>query len=224
MNELNQIKFPNENDEYRTARNTLLQAEIDLRVQIENVASQRRKLPLGGKIKENYAFKQEDGSTTTISELFLENKNTLAIYSFMYGPNMENACPSCTCILDSFNGSSPHINQRVNFVVVAKSPIQRIMDWANTRGWDNLKLLSSEENTYNSDYFGETEEGAQMPMLNIFTKTEDGIFHTYASEMLFAPSGEGQDPRHVDALWPVWNLFDLTPEGRGKDWYPALEY
>ena len=224
MSDLHQNRFPNETDDYRESRNKLLHEEIELRRKIEEVAKQRRTLLPGGKIKENYSFVQEDGSNANASDLFLDNKNTLAIYSFMYGPNMENACPSCTSILDSLNGSTPHIIQRINFVVVAKSPIQRIQEWAKIRGWNNLKILSSENNSYNLDYFGETEDGSQMPILNIFSKHGNDIFHTYATEMLFAASDDGQDPRHVDVLWPLWNMFDYTPEGRGSDWYPQLKY
>lgn len=228
MSELHQIRFPNESDEYREARNKLLHAEIELRRQKEEIARQIRNLPLGGKVKEDYIFEKminsNDFKKVKISELFSNNKDTLAVYSFMYSPKMEHACPSCTSILDGLNGSSPHINQRINFVVVAKSPIQRICEWAGIRGWNNLHLLSSEKNSYNTDYFAETKDGDQMPMLNIFLKNGAGIYHTYATELLYAPSDEGQDPRHVDSLWPLWNMFDITPEGRGKDWYPQLEY
>lgn len=228
MSKLHEKRFPNESDEYRTARNQLLQAEIHLRKNIEEVAALRRELPLGGELKEDYVFEQmvstDEIKKVKLSELFTNNKNCLAVYSFMYSLKMEHACPSCTSILDSLDGSSPHITQRMNFVVVAKSPVKRIHEWASVRGWNNLHLLSSEKNSYNSDYFAETEEESQMPILNIFIKNESGIFHTYATELLYANSDEGQDPRHVDSLWPLWNMFDLIPEGRGKDWYPQLEY
>ena len=231
MNTLHEKRFPNESDEYRTARNLLLQAEIDLRKNIEEVAAFRRQLPLGGEIKQNYIFEQGQDSieVTTVkkvsfSELFTDNKKTLAVYSFMYGPNMENACPSCTSILDGLNGSALHIKQRMNFVVVAKSPIQRICQWAAIREWQNLYLLSSEHNSYNTDYFAQTEDGSQMPILNIFSKTDKGIFHTYSTELLFAQAEEGQEPRHVDSIWPIWNMLDFTLEGRGTDWNPKLEY
>lgn len=228
MSELHQIRFPNESDEYRETRNKLLHAEIELRRKKEEVAIQLRKLPLGGKAKKDYVFEQLVNSNETkkinLSELFANNKNCLAIYSFMYSTQMEKACPSCTSILDSLNGSFPHITQRMNFVVVAKSPIKRVQEWAKIRGWNNLHLLSSEKNSYNSDYFAESKDGDQMPMLNLFLKNESGIFHTYATELLYALTDEGQDPRHVDSLWPLWNMFDVTPEGRGKDWYPQLEY
>ena len=146
------------------------------------------------------------------------------MYNFMYGPAMPKPCPACTSILDGLNGSSPHVNQRVSFVVVAKSPIVRIMEFARQRGWNNLRLLSSSGNNYNLDYFGETDDGAQWPMLNVFSKRPDGIYHFYGTEVFFAPHEPGQDARHVDLIWPIWSLFDLTPEGRGEKWFPKLQY
>ena len=122
------------------------------------------------------------------------------------------------------NGSSPHINQRINFVAVAKSPIQRIRNVARERGWNHLHILSSADNTYNTDYFGEDEKGNQRPSLNVFTRRNGKIHHFYHTELLFAPSEPGQDGRHVDMIWPVWNMFDYTPEGRGTNWYPRLSY
>ncbi len=113
-----------------------------------------------------------------------------------------------------------HIEQRINFVVVAKSPIQRIREWVKIRGWNNLHMLSSENNTYNIDYFAEAGDGSQMPILNIFSKNDGGIYHTYSAELLYVPSEEGQDPRRVDSLRTLWNMFDLIPESRGKDWNP----
>jgi predicted dithiol-disulfide oxidoreductase (DUF899 family) len=86
-----------------------------------------------------------------------------------------------------------------------------------------LPLLSSAHNTYNADYQGETAEGDQRPALNVFTRHADGIRHAYCTELMFVPSEPGQDQRHVDAIWPLWNLFDYTPAGRG-DWRPALTY
>lgn len=226
--EMTDIHFPNESAEYRDARDELLNAEIELRRHIEQVSALRRTLPNGGILKEDYLF-EEITETNAIrqikfSQLFEENKNSLVIYSFMYGSDMELPCPSCTSILDGLNGSAPHIRDRVNFVVIAKSPIQRIMQWAQTRGWNNLRLLSSAQNSYNKDYFAETENGDQLPITNVFVKSKDNIFHAYSTELLYANSEENQEPRHVDMLWPVWNVFDLTPEGRGENWHPQLKY
>lgn len=215
------MKFPNESKPYRNARDKLQKAELDLRKKLEAVAALRRKLPAGGEVPEDYAFEGEDGPVR-LSQLF-ENGNTLVAYSFMLGPKMERACPMCTAMLDGLNGNAQHIAQRTNLVVIAKSPIQRIVEYAKSRRWSNLKLLSSERNNYNRDYHAEGADGSQLPILNVFRKNKV-VRHFYATELLFAKSEPGQDPRHVDSIWPLWNLLDFTPEGRGTDWYPKLDY
>jgi predicted dithiol-disulfide oxidoreductase (DUF899 family) len=216
------IRFPNETPSYRTRRNALLKAEIDLRRQTEKVAALRRKLPAGGEVAQDYVFEDEKGGVK-LSELFVRG-NTLVLYSYMFGPKMEKPCPMCTSMLDGLNGNAQHIAQRTNLVVIAKSPIQRILDFARHRGWSSLKLLSSEKNQYNRDYHGETAEGSQLPLLNVFVKSKGKIRHFYGTELLFAPEEKGQNGRHVDPIWPLWNLLDFTPEGRGSDWYPKLSY
>ncbi len=145
---LHAIRFPSETDEYRQARNELLQAEIELRRQLEAVAAQRRRLPLGGQVPTDYSFEEcasgtDSTRTVRLSDLFENGKDSLVLYSFMYGPAMEAACPSCTSIIDALDGEAPHIMQRVNLAIVAKSPIQRFREHARARGWRNLRLLSS---------------------------------------------------------------------------------
>jgi predicted dithiol-disulfide oxidoreductase (DUF899 family) len=112
----------------------------------------------------------------------------------------------------------------VALVVIAKSPIARIRAHARTRGWRRLRLLSSAGNSYNRDYRGETAEGAQMPALNVFVRRDGRVRQFWHAEMLYAATEPGQHPRHVDMIWPLWNLLDLTPDGRGTDWYPRLAY
>ena len=225
---LHHIRFPNESTDYRRARNALLDQEMELRRQIERVAARRRQLPEVGEIPEDYVFETSgrDGDPIAVkmSELFTPGKDTLAIYSFMYGPERKRPCPGCTHFLDSLDGAVRHIAQRVNFVVVAKSPIDRIQEFARERGWRNLRLLSSAGNTYNGDYHGETESGAQIPTMNVFTRRKGRTYHTWSSELLFAPADRGQDGRHVDLVWPLWNLLDMTTEGRGATWHPKLKY
>ncbi len=220
--------FPGENAAYRKARNKLLKEEMALRRHIEAVAAQRRKLPLGGKVSEDYVFEGVDELMGTrrvrLSELFAPGKDTLVIYSFMYGPAMERPCPMCTSMLDALEGNAAHISQRVNLVVVAKSPLPRILAFAQERGWRRLRLLSSAGNSYNLDYHGEDAEGHQWPMLNVFMKRNGKVHHFWASELMFMPAEKGQEPRHVDFIWPLWNVLDATPEGRGKDWHPKLSY
>jgi len=221
---LHEKRFPNESTAYRSARNSLLESEIALRRQIEAVAAQRRALPEGGEVREDYLFEESEPSRKVrLSELF-GGRDTLVAYSFMYGPEMEKACPMCTAMLDGLNGNMPHIAQRCSLVVIAKSPIVRILAYARTRGWGNFRLVSSAGTTYNRDYFGENPQGQQIPCLNVFVRRGGKIHHWYATEMLFAESDRGQNNRHVDLLWPLWNLFDLTPEGRGENWYPRIDY
>jgi len=225
---LHKIRFPGESAAYRSARNALLEDEMALRAQIEKVAAKRRKLPIGGKIPENYVFEEIGPEGTRrqvrLSDLFAPGKDTLIVYSYMFGPKMATPCVSCTSMLDGLEGQSDHVNQRVNLAVVAKSPIDRVMTVASDRGWKRLRLLSSAGNTYNHDYHGESENEDQRPSLNVFVKRNGAIHHFYHSELLYAPGDKGQDARHIDMYWPLWNLFDATPEGRGTSWYPRLSY
>lgn len=226
---LHSERFPGETTGYRNARNRLLSAEMELRKQIERVAALRRRLPSGGIVPEDYIFEEaatEAGGARRVrlSELFSPGKDSLIVYSFMYGPAMEQPCPMCTSFLDSLNGNAQHVAQRVNLAVVARSPLPRILNFAVGRGWNRLRLLSSAGNNYNRDYHGEGPDGSQWPILNVFVKDRGKIRHFYATELLFGRAERGQNQRHVDLLWPLWNLLDVTPEGRGKDWYPQLSY
>jgi predicted dithiol-disulfide oxidoreductase (DUF899 family) len=224
---LHNVRFPGESAGYRGARNKLLQAEIELRREIERVAAERRKLPAGGAVPEDYVFEESApggaARRVRLSDLF-GDKDTLAAYSFMYGPAMQRPCPSCTSILDALDRNAQSIGQRVALVAIAKSPIDRIHAFANERGWSKLRLLSSAANNYNRDYRGETANGSQIPSLNVFVRRDGNIHHFYNTEMLFGPKDPGMDHRHVDMIWPLWNLFDFTPDGRGANWYPKLSY
>ena len=225
-------RFPGESSRYRTARDRLLTAETALRRQVERVAHMRRKLPLGGKVPEDYLFDEGAagpgelaiGHQVNLSGLFGDKLDTLLIYSYMFGPQAKQPCPMCTSFLDSLDGAAIHLTQRVNLAVVAKSPIGRIQEFAQNRGWRRLRMLSSANNSYNRDYHGETPEGNQLPMMNVFVRREDGIYHSYATELQFMPPDKGQNQRHIDMMWPLWNVLDLTPEGRGTDWFPSLTY
>jgi predicted dithiol-disulfide oxidoreductase (DUF899 family) len=240
------IIFPGESAEYRAARDRLLEQEIELRRAAERVAASRRSLPPGGDISEDYVFQGAGraGAPTNVrlSELFEPGKNSLVIYNFMFprdpadtspGPSFgktalltlkEAPCPSCTALLDQLDGAAEHAQQHINFVVVARTSLPRLLTFAEERGWSRLRLLSSAANTYNRDYHGETAEGFQRPMLNVFHRDRDTIRHFWASELLYAPTDGDQDPRHVGTIEPLWNLFDLTPEGRPTEWYEQLSY
>jgi predicted dithiol-disulfide oxidoreductase (DUF899 family) len=240
------LRFPGESPQYRAARDRLLEREIELRRATEAVAAARRKLPPGGVVPEDYVFagRGEDGTPTDVrlSELFAPHRDSLVIYSFMFprdpgddrpGPETgrtaqlpleDGPCPSCVALLDQLDGAAEHVSQHVNLAVAAKAPLPRILTFAEERGWRRLRLLSSADNTYNRDYLAETADGSQRPMLNVFHRDGATIRHFWSSELFYAPTEPGQDPRHVGTLEPVWNLFDLTPEGRGIDWDEQLSY
>ena len=239
------IAFPGESREYRAARDRLLDGEIELRRTIEAVAAARRELPQGGRVPEDYVFQAAGGDGEPIdvrlAELFARDEDSLVIYNFMFprdpdddspGPTSgktarlplaEGPCPSCTALLEQLDGAAEHAGQHVGLVVVAKTPLPRLITFATERGWRHLRVLSSATNTYNRDYHGETADGVQRPMLNVFHRDRDGIRHFWGAELLYAPNDHGQEPRHVGTLEPLWNLFDLTPEGR-PDWHEQLSY
>jgi predicted dithiol-disulfide oxidoreductase (DUF899 family) len=239
------IRFPGESSEYRLARNRLLDTEVELRRTIERVAAQRRALPPGGAVPDDYVFEEAVGGDGRVrfSELFAPGKETLVIYSFMFPrwsgdtrpgpaegetarlPLAETPCPSCTSILDSLDGAAPHLASRLNLVVAAKSDPTRIRNFARDRGWRHLRLLSSRNNNYNRDYHAEAPDGEQIPILNVFTRDGDGFRHRWATELMFASRDEGEEPRHVDLIWPIWNVLDMTPGGRGSGSnFPAMQY
>lgn len=218
-------RFPGESAAYRGARDELLQAEAALRAQTERVAALRRALPPGGPVPRDYAFgRVPDGSAVRFSQLFAPGRDTLVVYSFMYGPGAGAPCPLCTSMLDSLDGAAVHLSPRVNLAVVARTSAERIAAAAAARGWRHLPLLSSADNAYNPDYLAEDAQGNQWPMLNVFRRTPAGIHHTWGSELLHGPREPDQHSRHVDPIWPLWNVLDLTPDGRGTDWLPKLRY
>lgn len=231
MGGLHEMRFPGEDRAYRQARDELLEVEIGLRRQIEQVAALRRALPRGGPVPEDYVFEEgprdlsagDEVSSVKLSGLFEGDKSALVLYSFMYGPEAEKPCPMCVALLDSLNGTAPHLEDKINFAIVAKAPLAKIRAWARARGWSNLRLLSSADNSYNADYFAETPDGSQIPPCNVFVRDGGTVRHAYSTELLYAQAEPGQDMRHMDLNWPLWNLLDLTPAGRGEAWRPGLQ-
>ena len=236
------MRFPNESDDYRSARNTLLAAEIALRRQIEAVAELRRSLPPGGEVPEDFVFERIGAhgrpEQVRLSELFGDH-STLLLYSYMFGPERDTPCPGCTHLLDCINGAARHVPQRAALYVASASPIARLAAWGHERGWDHLQLISTAGNSYNAHYYGNTAsltpqmrkqrgykdgETWDEPMLNVFHKDGGVIRHFWGSELVFAPEDAGQDHRGLDFMDPVWTLLDTTPEGRGPDFFPRVDY
>jgi predicted dithiol-disulfide oxidoreductase (DUF899 family) len=215
-------RFPNESPDYRRARTALLAEEIELRRHIERVAAQRRALPPGGPLPEDYLFEGEHGPAK-LSQLF-GGHDTLITYSWMYGPRRERPCPMCTSLLSAYDGQMPDILQRVGFAVIARSPIERLVAFKQVRGWRHLQLYSSADNGFNQAYAGEDPQGEDVPAFNVFTRRDGVLRHFWAAEMGAVTPDPGQDPRGAPDPRPIWNLLDLTPAGRGKDWYPKLSY
>jgi len=216
----NRAHFPNESDAYRTARNALLVEEIELRRQIAHVAAQRRALPDGGAIPRDYEFISSDGPTR-LSSLF-GNQKTLLVYSMMFGPERKGPCPMCTSFLNSWNGTAVNLRQRVALVVTARSPIERLMEYRLQRGLTNLPFVSDSNGEYTRTYV--SADDADIPGFSVFTQRDGTVRHFYSAEMSGTMADPGQDPRGAPDMDPLWLMLDWTPEGRGKDWYPSLDY
>lgn len=216
----NKASYPNESAEYRAARNRLLVEQIELRRHLERVASQRRALPLGGEIPQDFLVISEAGPVG-LSSLF-GDKQTLAIYSMMYGPQRKSPCPMCTSFLSAWNGIAVNLRQRIAIAVTARSPIERLIEYKNRRGFANLPFISDSSGEYTRTYVN--PEDADVPGFSVFSRRDGTIRHFYSSEMSGAMADPGQDPRGAPDLDPLWQMLDLTPEGRGADWYPSLDY
>jgi predicted dithiol-disulfide oxidoreductase (DUF899 family) len=187
-------------------------------------------------VPEDYVFEGAgpggEPAPVRLSELFAPGHESLIVYSFMFPRSPhddrpgdpDGPCPSCTAFLDQMDGAAEHVGQRVSMAIVAKAPVERLVAFAAERGWRRLRFVSSRGNTYNRDYYGESSTGSQLPMVNVFRRDGDTIRHFWGSELFYAPTDPGQDPRHTGTIEPLWNLFDLTPTGRAGDWEEQLDY
>jgi predicted dithiol-disulfide oxidoreductase (DUF899 family) len=230
------MNFPNESPEYRAARNALLHSEVALRRQMEAVAAQLRALPPGGEVPEDFVFDRMTNvgpEKVRLSELF-RGGDTLMLYHYMFprhsqddrpGPRRgamsavplrESPCPSCTALLDMWEGTMPHFEGLGgNLVVVAKAPIESVTAFARDKGWQHIRLVSAATNTFRKQYGGENAEGESVPIMTVFKRWADGTIRLHwASELIHEPTDPGQDPRHLGTVEPLWTLFDLTLGGR----------
>ena len=219
----NPVRMPHESADYRAARTTLLAEEIELRRQMERVAEMRRALPSGGVVDGDYRFEGEEGEVD-FAGLF-KGRRTLVTYSFMFGPQRERPCPMCTNLLNGWAGNAADVDQRASLVVIARSPIERLVAFKRERGWKDLRLYTDLTGAYSRDYFAVLPDGSEIPGINVFTRRDGAIRHFWSGEMTDQTADPGQDPRGEPAsVAPLWAILDLTPEGRDPEWYPKLSY
>jgi predicted dithiol-disulfide oxidoreductase (DUF899 family) len=215
----NTAHYPNESEAYRAARNSLLVEEIELRRHIERVSAQRRSLPSGGAVTQDFEL-ISDAGPVRFSSLF-GDKDTLIVYSMMYGPQRNEPCPMCTSFLNSWNGTAVNLRARASIVVTARSPVERLIEYKKTRGFENLPFISDVAGEYTRTYVSPQDD--DVPGFSVFSRRDGMIRHFYSGEMSGAMADPEQDPRGAPDLDPLWLMLDLTPEGRGTDWYPKLD-
>ena len=217
------VRFPNESAEYRAARTALLAEEIELRRHLVRVAEQRRALPSGPVIDKDYRFVDANGSELGLVDLFGAH-DTLVTYFWMYGPARARPCPMCTNLLGPLDGNAADIKQRAALKILGRSPVERQLAFAQERGWADLDFVQTVGDDYARDLGVLTPEGDEYPALVIYRRENDCVRLFWAGEVSGEMADPGQDPRGAPDLAPLWNILDLTPEGRAPDWYPKLSY
>jgi predicted dithiol-disulfide oxidoreductase (DUF899 family) len=210
-----------ESNEYRSQREELRVAELELTDHIERVASLRRRLPADTLVQDYEMVDVNSGEPVLLSELFSAPDRTLIVYHFMYGKAQAEPCPLCTMWIDGYNAVAPHVTQSVDFAVVAAAEPAAISAHAASRGWNKVRLLSAGRSAFKFDLGSEEADGTQTEWISVLTLSDDGtVRHAYSKG---AQMADGRRERGIDLLSPVWHLLDLTPNGRG-DWYPSFDY
>ena len=215
--------FPGASAAYKKARQELLAQEIEFRRQMTKLTEQRRALPPGPVIEKDYRFKDEQDFEVGLLELF-DDKDTLVTYFWMYGPQRGRPCPMCTNWLGAVNGNAADIKQRVALKILGRSPVERQFAFAQERGWRHLNFVQTVGDDYAKDLGVLMPDGSEYPALVVFRRDGDKVRLFWASEMTREMADPGQDPRDAPDIASLWSILDLTPEGRGTDWYPKLNY
>lgn len=215
--------FPGESEDYAKAREKLLAEEIEFRRHMTRLSEQRQALPAGPIIEKNYRFKDENGEEIGLADLFGDH-DTLITYFWMYGPQRERPCPMCTNFLGGVNGNAADIRQRSALKVLGRSPVERQKAFAAERGWRDLDFVQTVGDDYAKDLGLLDEKGSEGAAIIIYRKDGNQVRLFYSAEMPAEAADPGQDPRTAPDIAPLWNVLDLTPEGRGTDWYPKLNY
>lgn len=215
--------FPGASAAYDTARQALLAEEIEFRRHATRLVAQRQALPPGPVIEKNYRFKDEQAFEVGLRELF-GDKDTLVTYFWMYGPQRERPCPMCTNWLGAVNGNAADIKQRVALKILGRSPVERQYAFAQERGWRDLNFVQTVGDDWAKDLGVLMADGSEYPALTVFRRDGDTVRLFWASEMTGEMADPGQDPRDSPDIASLWSILDLTPDGRGTDWYPKLNY
>ena len=224
-----QTNLENESAEYLSKREELRLAEIELMRQRERVAELRRALPKGATIHDYELLEgpqslregDEPATKTRLSELFTTPNRALVVYHFMFGKKQTTPCPMCTAWIDTFNGIAHHLAQSIDLAIVAAADVPTLRTFARERGWERLRLLSAGESTFKYDLGSEDAEGNQDSTISVFTRETDGTLRHFYS--VHPRLGEDIQERGIDEYNPIWNILDLTPQGRGE-FYTALDY
>jgi predicted dithiol-disulfide oxidoreductase (DUF899 family) len=216
-------RFPGESDAYAAARQALLAEEIELRRHLTRVADQRRALPPGPVIEADYRFRDENDAEVTLLDLFGPFQ-TLITYFWMFGPQRARPCPMCTNLLGPLDQNAADLKQRVALKVLGRSPVERQRAFAAERGWRHLEFVQTVGDDYARDLGVLTPAGDEWPALVVYRRDGDRVRLFWAGEIGGAMADPGQDPRGAPDLAPLWNMLDLTPEGRDPHWYPKLSY
>ena len=122
----------------------------------------------------------------------------------------------------AWDGEALDVEQRIALVMVARSSTERLLALKKQRRWQHLTLLSDVSGEFTRDYV--SADDADVPAFNVFTRRDGSIRHFWSGEMGSGSADPGQDPRGAPDLMPLWTILDSTPEGRGSDWYPKLNY
>jgi predicted dithiol-disulfide oxidoreductase (DUF899 family) len=216
--------LPNESQDYAKARKALLVEEIEVRRHLTRLAEQRQALPQGPLVEKDYRLKDENGAEIGLADLF-GNHDTLVTYFWMYGPDRERPCPMCTNLLGGVNGNAADIKQRAAFKIFGRSSVERQKAFAMERGWRDLDFVQTIGDDYALDHGGlDLDRGWEFPVFAVFNRDGKKVRYFYVAEMPDEAADPGQDPRGAVDIAPLWNILDMTPEGRGADWYPKLSY
>lgn len=215
--------FPGGSSEYRKAREALLAEEIEFRRNMTRLTEQRRSLPPGPIIEKEYRFKDANGTELGLADLFGDH-DAMVTYFWMFGPQRERPCPMCTNWLGAVNGNAADIKQRVACKVFGRSPVPRQIAFAQERGWHDLDFVQTIGDEYAKDIGVLKADGSEWPAIIVFKRDADKVRLFWAAEMTSEMADPGQDARQAPDIASLWTILDLTPGGRGSDWYPKLSY